>query len=186
VLASPINKKIFVVRLGRKSHLTRRPSASPDRWPQLPIMRKVLFVASLLFCQTSFCQHDSIYAKIEVTSVSWEEYRTWIDTSIIIIIEQFGRTQIISLGKIDSLEIGFQIELSKSRLGDSDIIVSGKAYYFRKGGKWRMHYQPTYQSVQFKIVSEKPLTIPPDDYGGSVTTIHGLQVEYRERYFIIK
>jgi hypothetical protein len=31
---SPINKNIFVVRLGRKSHSIRRPSASPGRYVQ--------------------------------------------------------------------------------------------------------------------------------------------------------
>jgi hypothetical protein len=34
VLVSPLNKNIFVVRLGRKSHLIRRPAASPDRCVQ--------------------------------------------------------------------------------------------------------------------------------------------------------
>ena len=34
VLASPLNKNIFVVRLGRKCRSIRRPAASPERWPQ--------------------------------------------------------------------------------------------------------------------------------------------------------
>jgi len=34
-MASPINKNIFVVWVGRKSHQVRRPSASPERWLQL-------------------------------------------------------------------------------------------------------------------------------------------------------
>jgi hypothetical protein len=34
VLASPLNKNIFVVRLGRKLKKDRRPSPSPERWLQ--------------------------------------------------------------------------------------------------------------------------------------------------------
>ena len=79
----------------------------------------------------------SIYATLEIKSVSWEEHRTWIDTSIVLTLEKLGRTEIISLGKIDSTEIGFQWELLTSRLGQTEIFVNGKAYYLKKDGKWQ-------------------------------------------------
>jgi len=91
----------------------------------------------------------------------------------------------ISLGTIDGMEIGFQLELLKSRLGETDLLVNGKAYYFKKDGKWQMHSRPTYQAPEFKIVSAKPLTIH-NDYGMGTTTIQGLQVDYKEHYFIIR
>src|SRR5688500_7138917 len=119
-------------------------------------MRKFFFITSILFWHTSFCQIDSIYARIEIKSISLQEHRTWIDTSIVITREKFGRSEIISLGTIDGMEIGFQFELLKSRLGETDLLVNGKAYYFKKDGKWQMHSRPTYQAPEFKIVSAKP------------------------------
>jgi len=151
-------------------------------------MRKYFLIISILYWYTSSCQVDSIYARIEITSVSLEEHRTWIDTSIIVSLEKLGHSEIISLGKIDSLEIGFQLEVFKSRLGETDILVSGKAFYFRKDGKWQMHFRPTYQCPELKIVSSRPSSIPDDHsgYGGSSTRIQGLQVEFKEHYFIIR
>ena len=87
-------------------------------------MRKLFFITSILFWHTSFCQIDSIYARIEIKSISLQEHRTWIDTSIVITREK-------------------------------------------------------------KIVSAKPLTIH-NDYGMGTTTIQGLQVDYKEHYFIIR
>jgi len=148
-------------------------------------MRKCLFLLCIVFSSTSFCQRDSIYARLEITSVSWQEHREWIDTSIILTLEKIGRTEIISLGKIDSIEIGFQWELLKSRLGDIETFVSGKAYYLKKDGKWQLHQQPTYQAAEFKIVSAKPSTMP-EDYGMTSMTIQGLQLDYKQHYFIVK
>jgi hypothetical protein len=149
-------------------------------------MRKLFLFIGLLHSTASFSQIDSIYARIEIKSVSWEEHRTWIDTSIIITFEKLGKTEIINLGMIDGIEIGLQWELLKSRLGEKEVLVNGKAYYLKREGKWEMHQRPTYAYCESKIVSEKPLTMPVDDYGGSSSTIQGLQLEYRERYFIIK
>jgi hypothetical protein len=148
-------------------------------------MRKYFLIISILYWHTSNCQVDNIYARIEITSISLEEHRTWIDTSIILTLEKFGHSEIINLGKIDSLEVGFQLEVSKSRLGDTDLLVIGKAFYFKKDGKWQMHSRPMYQSPEFKIASVKPPKMP-DDYGMGATTIQGLQVEYKEHYFIIR
>ena len=151
-------------------------------------MRKYFLIISILYWHTSSCQVDSIYARIEITSVSLEEHRKWIDTSIIVTLQKLGHSEIISLGKIDTLEIGFQWEVFKSRLGETDILVCGKAFYFRKDGKWQMHYRPTYQSPDFKIVSSRPSWIVDDHsgYGGSSTGIQGLQVDFKEYYFIIR
>ena len=149
-------------------------------------MRKWVFLLCVLFSSIAFSQRDSIYATLEIKSVSWEEHRTWIDTSIVLTLEKLGRTEIISLGKIDSTEIGFQWELLTSRLGQTEIFVNGKAYYLKRDGKWQLHQRPTYSAVEFKTVSTKPLTIPEDYYLGGATTIQGLQIDYKEYYFIIK
>ena len=149
------------------------------------VMRKYFLIISILYWHNSSCQVDSIYARIEITSISLEEHRTWIDTSIIVTLEKLGHSEIISLGKIDSLEIGFQLEVFKSRLGETDILVSGKAFYFRKDGKWQMHLRPTYHCPELKIVSSRPSTIP-DDYGRGSMGIQGLQVDYKEHLFIIR
>ena len=148
-------------------------------------MRKYFLIISILYWHTSSCQVDSIYARIEILSISLEEHRTWIDTSIIVTLDKFGHSEIISLGKIDTLEIGFQLEVFKSRLGETDILVSGKAFYFRKDGKWQMHFRPTYQCPELKIVSSRPSTIS-DDYGRGSMGIQGLQVDYKEHLFIIR
>ena len=148
-------------------------------------MRKLCLIVSILYGQTCICQVDSIYARVEITSVSLEEHRTWIDTSIFVTLEKIGHSSIISLGTIDGIEIGFQLEVFKSRLGDANLFISGKAFYFRKDGKWEMHAQPTYRSPEFKIVSAKPSKMP-DDYGMSRTTMQGLHIDAKEHYFIIK
>ena len=148
-------------------------------------MRNCLYLFCIVFSSSAFSQRDSIYARLEITSVSWEEHRTWIDTSIILTLEKIGRTEIISVGKIDSTEIGFQWELLKSRLGNTEIYVSGKAYYLKKDGKWQMHHQPTYQAAEFKVVSTKPSTMP-EDYGMASMTIQRLQLDYKQHYFIVR
>jgi hypothetical protein len=47
VLASPLNKNIFVVRLGRKLKEFRRPSPSPERWQQF-IMKIIPIIAIIV------------------------------------------------------------------------------------------------------------------------------------------
>src|SRR5688572_4377383 len=98
-------------------------------------MRKYFLIIFILYWHTSSCQVDSVYARIEITSVSWEEHRTWIDTSIILTLEKFGPGEIISLGKIDDVEIGIQWELLKSRLGGRYFCV-WQSLLFQKG--WKM------------------------------------------------
>ena len=148
-------------------------------------MRKLFLIVFILCGHSSICQIDSIYARVEITSVSLEEHRTWIDTSIIVTLGKIGQSDIISLGTIDGMEIGFQLEVFKSRLGEANLFVSGKAFYFRKDGKWEMHSQPTYRTPEFKIVSSKPSKMP-DDYGMTSMTMQGLSVDSKEHYFIIK
>src|SRR6188768_700881 len=116
-------------------------------------MRKYFLIISILYWHTSNSQVDSIYARIEIKSIYLQEHRTWIDTSIILTLEKVGHSEIISLGKIDSMEIGFQLEILKSQLGKTDLFVGGKAFYFKKDGKWQMHSRPSYHSPEFKIVS---------------------------------
>ena len=92
-------------------------------------MRKYFLIISILYCYTSSCQVDSIYARIEITSVSLEEHRTWIDTSIIVSLEKLGHSEIISLGKIDSLEIGLQLESSDPARGIHCCQVPDRGWY---------------------------------------------------------
>ena len=44
------------------------------------------------------------------------------------------------------MEIRFQLEIFKSQLGEYQSFVSGKAFYFKKDGKWQMDSRPSYDS----------------------------------------
>ena len=148
-------------------------------------MRKCFVIFVLLYGHTSICQVDSIYARIEIKSVSQEKIRSKIKPPVIITLDKLGHSDIISLGEIDGTEIGIQVELITSQLGDSNIFVIGKAFYLKKDGRWQMHFQPSYQTAAFKIVSSKPSKMP-EDYGEASTGIQDLQVNYKEHYFIIR
>lgn len=149
-------------------------------------MRKFpLVIFFLLTAVHSFTQTDSIFAKIEITSVSINEHRSWIDTSIIITLEKFGHTDIISLGKIDSIEIGFQFELLKSYLGEKTIIMNGIAFFTKKDGKWQMHFNPTYRVPECKTVSNRS-AISENDFGHAGLGMQDLQIEFKEVCYILK
>ena len=133
----------------------------------------------------SLAQMDNVYAKIEITSFHFHEQRPFIDTSIVIVLEKFGRSEIISLGTLDGTEVGFQLELLKSNLGEKVIMVNGKAFYTKKDGKWEMHSNPMYQSSEYKTISNKS-QITDKDFGLASTTILKLQIDYKQQYYVIK
>jgi hypothetical protein len=98
VLASPINKIILVVRLGRKSHLIRRPSANPDRWLQLDMRLATIIKTMVVLTLSSKCTNENP-SKVEST-VRQEEVVTRIqihlypafNNSSIIFINQSSNT----------------------------------------------------------------------------------------------
>ena len=149
-------------------------------------MKKYLFVTYLILSQLfPFAQIDSVFARIEITSFSIHEHRPFIDTSIVIVLEKLGRSDIIKLGTIDEIEAGIQLELLKSYLGEKETLVNGIAFYIKKDGKWQLHGNPTYHSSEYKRVSQKPLIIPKD-YGMATTTIQGFQIDYKQHYFVLE
>lgn len=149
-------------------------------------MRKHLFIICFILSKFySFSQVDRIYAKIEITSFFFEGQREFVDTSIVVALEKFGHTGIINLGKIDTTEVGFQLELLRSNLGEKEIIVNGIALYTKKDGKWEMHSNPTYQFSVYKTISDKSL-ISEKDVGHASLTIQELQIDYNQLFYVIK
>lgn len=149
-------------------------------------MRKYFIIVWLLFHgYCCFSQKDSIYAKIEITSFFFEGHRDFIDTSIMITLEKFGRTDIVELGKVDSTEVGFQLELLKSYLGEKKIIINGIALFTKINGKWEMHSNPIYQFSVCKIISNRKL-VSQKDVGNASLTIQDLQIDYNQVFYIIK
>lgn len=149
-------------------------------------MRKLVLVIFFLFSAVySFTQTDSIYAKLEITSVSINEHRSFIDTSIIITLEKFGHTDIISLGKIDTIEVGFQFELLKSYLGEKPIIIKGIAFFIKKDGKWQLHFNPTFRVPECKTISDRS-AMSENDFGHAGVGIKDLQIEFKEVCYVLK
>jgi len=149
-------------------------------------MRKLLMVIFFLLTAVySFSQPDSIYAKVQITSISMTEHREWIDTSIVITLQKFGCSDIVRMGKIDEIEIGFQFELFKSNLGEKNSIQLGIAFFTKEGGKWKMYYEPTYRSTEYKIIGDKS-GVSEKDITHVGTGMQGLQVDYQTQVYIIK
>jgi hypothetical protein len=132
---------------------------------------------------------DRVYAKIEITSFFVDEQQSFedasFDTSIVIILEKFGHTGIIKLGRIDSTEIGFQLELLKSHLGEKEIMLNGMALFINKNGKWEMYSNPTYQFSNYKTISNKSL-ISEKDVGNASLSIQDWRIDYKQLYYVIK
>ena len=132
---------------------------------------------------------DRVYAKIEITSFFVDKQQSFdeasFDTSIVIILENFGHTGIIKLGRIDSMEVGFQLELLKSHLGEKEIMLDGMALFTKKNGKWRMYSNPIYQFSNYKIISNKSL-ISKKDVGNASLNILDLRIDYKQLYYVIR
>jgi hypothetical protein len=149
-------------------------------------MRKFIFIICFLAAGLySFSQMDKAYAKIEITSVFINEHRSSIDTSIKIVLEKFGHTDIISLGTIDTTEVGFQLEILKSNLGEKEIMLNGMAFFTKKNGKWEMYSNPVYFSSNCKTISDKSF-ISEEDAGHASSSIKDIQIDYKQWYYIIK
>lgn len=149
-------------------------------------MRKYIFIGLLLLQNYfSFSQSDNIYAKVQVTSISMNEHREWIDTSIVIILQKFGCSDIVSMGKIDDLQIGLQFELFKSNLGEKNSIQLGIAFFTKDGGKWKMYHDPIYRSTEYKIIGDES-GISEKDIAHAGTGVQDLQADYQTQVYIIK
>jgi hypothetical protein len=154
-------------------------------------MKKYLFIICFLLSEFySFSQMDTVYAKIEITSFFLNEQPSFVDTSIVdtsivVTLEKFGRTSIIKLGVIDTTGVGFQLELLKSHLGEKEIMLNGIALFTYKNGKWEMYANPTYQFSNYKTISDKSLISEKDVVHASLA-IQGLQVDYKQLYYVIK
>ena len=81
VLASPINKNIFAVRLGRKCHSIRRPSASRERQLQWPALVFNSSIGDNLYCthnhlieHFNFCNSDHQQAMKFLCLISDERF----------------------------------------------------------------------------------------------------------------
>lgn len=149
-------------------------------------MKKYLIVILvLLSANFSFSQTDSVYVKVEITSVSINEHRQWIDTSIVVISEKFGPTEIINLGKIDDIEVGFQFELYRSGLAEKDKLILGIAFFTKKEGKWKPYQEPSYRSLEYKTIAGKS-GFSEQDISHAGTSIQDLQVDYQTQIYIIK
>jgi hypothetical protein len=150
-------------------------------------MKKYFLMASIfLSSYISFSQTDSVYAKVEITSVSMIEHRKWIDTSIVILLNKFEHTGIINLGKIDEIQIGLQFELFKSDLGEKDKIILGIAFFTKEEEKWKMYQNPIYNPLEYKIIKSKADIVEDEYIGRAGTSIQDLQVEYQTHLFIIR
>jgi hypothetical protein len=145
----------------------------------------IIVILVLLSANCSFSQTDSVYAKVEITSVSINEHRQWIDTSIVVISEKFAPTGIINLGKIDEIEVGFQFELYKSGLAEKDNIILGIAFFTKNEGKWKLYQSPSYRSFEYKTIASKS-DLSEKDIAHAGIGIQDLHIDYQTQIYIIK
>src|SRR5215218_4015061 len=129
-------------------------------------MRKyIMFFLPLFLALMSQAQEGRVYAKVQITSIyiqaqnQREQTLKQIErqkqkTSKQIELSDFGTSEIVSLGKLNGMEVGLQLSLLKSSMGDSTMLVSGMALYTRKDGLWKMHAKPTYSATDYKIIED--------------------------------
>ena len=138
-----------------------------------------------------FAQSDSLYAEIQVKSFTYNGKTCKLKKPKIIILETYGRSEIISLGSVENNEIGLQFEILKSKLGDTTLVINGKGYFLKKDGRWKMSKMSDFYQSNCKVILDKS-EISDKDFvlGGvshtSITTKQELSLEYVCRFYIFK
>ena len=107
------------------------------------------------------------------------------DTSIVITPDRFGHSQIRSLGRLDSVEVGIQLELLESHLGNKEIILNGIALFTRNKGAWKLYSNPVYRYSNYKTANKK-LPISDTLHHSSSLTIEDITIDYNDAYYIMK
>ena len=151
--------------------------------------RNIFTLFAIFFCSAIFAQSDSLYAEFQIRSFSFEGKEKKLTNPKILVLKRIGCSEIVSLGYIDDQEIGLQIEIIKSSLGDTPILVTGKAFFLKKGGDWKMGSVISYQEYNYKKISDwSQLNDKEFSVGSfSVNKLNGeFQLNFRDRYYIVQ
>jgi hypothetical protein len=144
-------------------------------------------IALMLFfgIACAHAQTDSIYVEVLVNSFSIDGDTVNLDTPKEILLKKIGRTEIISVGKINGKELGMQLELVRSSLGKEPMLITGKAFFLKKDGEWQMSNSMDYHRAEFKTIHDKSgMEKRPWGYGGLQTL--EFFVSYRERCYFFR
>src|SRR5258708_10156171 len=106
----------------------------------LPHMYKKAIAAVLLFgISFANAQRDSIYAEIQVNSFPLGKDTVKLKAPKQIILRKLGCSEIVTIGNINGMDIGMQLELVRSYLGKESFVISGKATFFKLHDEWMIN-----------------------------------------------
>ncbi|WP_416438313.1 hypothetical protein [Phnomibacter sp. MR] len=149
-------------------------------------MKSFLLFAGLLFSSVNgFSQTGSMIAEFWIESFSYGTDTVKLKQSISITVKGNSCSQIQSLGKAGNTEIGMQVEVLHSNLGNVSHYVVAKAYFIRKLGKWQKLVEDEHEDITENIASARKAR-GLDEIGDSVFYADDpdFSVEFKERYTI--
>ena len=145
-------------------------------------------IAAVLLFGISFAnaQTDSIYAEIQVVSFSLGKDTVNLKTPKQIILRKIGCSEIVTIGNIDGMDIGMQLELVRSYLGKESLVITGKAIFRKLHDEWLMSKYVIYQKAEFIMVPD--ISSMKQASGGGVFQFNisesiPFSVSYKERYY---
>lgn len=155
-------------------------------------MRSIfLTVVFILIRVLSFAQSDSIYAELQFKGYSYKGAHLTLDVPKVLILEKYGLSDIISLGIVKGNEVGVQLELLKSSLGNKTLLVCGIGYFLKKDGEWKMSSFTNFSHPDCKVISDKS-QMNTNDFIHSGSSVESrkdnttLEIKFLQRYYIIK
>ena len=149
-------------------------------------MKSILLFACVLFSSIhGFSQTGSLTAEFWVESFSYGTDTVKLKQSILISVKGNSCSQIQSLGKAGNTEMGMQVEVLQSNLGNFAHYIVAKAYFIKKSGKWDKISEDTHYDITEDIASARKAR-GVDEIGVSVSMSGDpdFSVEFKDRYTI--
>jgi hypothetical protein len=91
---------------------------------------KTLITLIFLACSSvSQSQIKNVYGEYQLTGMAYKEDTLRLKFPLIISLTDYGRTPIISVGRIGGTYYGIRLELLKSNVGLKEEVILGKAFF---------------------------------------------------------
>ena len=152
-------------------------------------MRKILFIATLLFISKICFSQQSIYTiDFYIGYLRYQNDSVHFESPKHITTTTSGLTNIISIGRTINYEFGIKVEILKSRFQDTLSYIVGKAYYIKKAGKWEEILKFCHDWETVALITERIRFSPPKYVWGGGSTLEPIEYEVRQNdyYYISK
>jgi hypothetical protein len=130
---------------------------------------KTLITLIFLACSSvSQSQIKNVYGEYQLTGMAYKEDTLRLKFPLIISLTDYGRTPIISVGRIGGTYYGIRLELLKSNVGLKEEVILGKAFFAKDiEGEWKEIYAGVYNKKEIILSNPSPLPEVPEWATGS-------------------